>query len=116
MKLKIFALFIIPFILATFPSDKKVKEVAKNIKKGKIKLEEEVGLDPDKRWHTIHSELLEIDCESCHIEKYEENYLYQRKYKVPVEDAPGVVKREVCITCHREDGPALTKLYGKEEK
>lgn len=113
MKLKIFSLFIISFILTTFPSDKKVKEIAKNIKKGKIKLEEEAGLDFDKRWHKIHSELLEIDCESCHIEKYEENYLYQRKYKVPVEDAPGVVKREVCFKCHSKEGPASTKLYAK---
>lgn len=113
MKFIIFSLFIISFILTTFQSDKKVKEVAKNIKNGKIELKEEKGLEPDKRWHKIHSELLEMDCESCHIEKYEENYLYQRKYKVPEEDAPGVVKREVCIKCHKKEGPALTKLYGR---
>jgi hypothetical protein len=88
-----------------------VKKVAEDIKKGKIDVGGEYGMEIGQRYHKIHSEILGIDCEKCHIEKYEENYLYQRKYKLPEGDAPGVVKREVCIKCHKLKGPASLKLY-----
>jgi|Deesub1362A_J573_1020465.scaffolds.fasta_scaffold00006_328 hypothetical protein len=112
--LKFSMVFLIPFIFASLPKSNKVKEIAKDIKQGKIDVGEEYGMEPGKRWHKIHSEILEIDCDDCHIEKYDDNYIYQRKNKVPVRGAPGVVKSELCLECHRKGGPAKTELYGKK--
>lgn len=90
---------------------KEIEKIAREIKEGKIDAGKETGMEPGERWHNIHSEILKIECSYCHKEKYPENYLYQRKYKVPEREAPGVVMRELCIECHSEKGPAITKLY-----
>ena len=108
-------IFLIPFIFAGLPSQKKVKEISRAIWEGKIDVGTEYDMEPGQRWHNIHSEVLKIDCSDCHIEKYDNDYLYQRRYKVPVRDAPGVVKREVCLKCHREGGPTGMELYGKSK-
>jgi len=92
---------------------KNIKKIASDIKRGTINPGKEYGMEIGKRWHNIHSEILEIGCGKCHIEAYPDDYLYQRKYKVPVRDAPGVVRREICLECHKKGGPAETELYGK---
>jgi len=108
---KFYNFIIFPLIFWIIFTKVDVKKIAKDIKEGKIELGNEFGMEIGERYHKIHSEILGMDCENCHIERYEENYLYQRKYKVPVRDAPGVVKREICIKCHSSKGPASTKLY-----
>ena len=121
--MKKFALVLIPALVLSLGCMKKeveivkgkdIAKIAKDIKEGKINPGGEYGMEMDQRWHNIHSEILEIECEKCHIEKYPNDYLYQRRYKVPVRDAPGVVKREICLECHGVKGPAVTKLYGKK--
>ncbi len=92
--------------------EKKVAIISKEIKEGKIDVGEEYGMEIGQRWHNIHSEILEMKCSECHKVKFPNDYIYQRRYKVPVRDAPGVVMRELCIECHSKKGAAITKLYG----
>lgn len=111
-KISIFILIIpVGFLIGQDIRD--IRKIAEEIKGGKIDVGKEAGMELDQRWHNIHVNELNMDCEKCHIDRYEENYLYQRKHKVPERDAPGVVKREICLPCHKKGGPALTELYGK---
>lgn len=89
-------------------------QTTRSIKAGKINVGKDTGMEPEKRFHTIHNEVLGLECTSCHISGFAPDYLYQKKYKDP--DGPGHVDRGICLGCHKENGPAITKLYGTAEK
>ncbi len=87
---------------------------ARAIKAGKIKVGKITGMEPGKRFHNIHNKSLGIECQSCHISSFAKDYAYQSKYK----DIGGMghVDRGICLGCHKENGPAVTKLYGTAEE
>ncbi|WP_457556259.1 hypothetical protein [Candidatus Pyrohabitans sp.] len=85
-------------------------ETAEKIRSGEIDVGEEYGMELGKRWHNIHAEVLGLKCSYCHISGYADDFLYQRRYKLPVRDAPGVVDRAICLGCHKQNGPAR-ELY-----
>lgn len=87
---------------------------ARAIKSGKINVGKTSGMEPGKRFHNIHNKVLGLQCQSCHISGFAPDYAYQRKYKDVV--GMGHVDRGVCLGCHKENGPAVTKLYGTAEK
>lgn len=87
-------------------------DTAKKIASGEVDVGSEFGMEIGQRYHTIHVDTLGLACTTCHISGYADDYIYQRKYKVPVRGAPGVVDRGVCLGCHKENGPAVTALYG----
>lgn len=91
-----------------------LRQIAKAIAEGKIK----VGVVPDteigNRYHNIHNEVLGLECESCHISKQAPDSLLITRDQPPAEGAPGVIDRGSCLSCHKENGPAATKLYGTE--
>jgi len=101
------------FLLIPLTISIDISDVAKKIKNGEIDVGKNYGMGLEERYHKIHNEVLKIDCSSCHIEKYSDNYLYQRKYK---EFENGPVDRGICLGCHKENGPAETKLYGTASK
>jgi len=89
-----------------------LKDTAEAIAAGEVDVGEEYGMEDGQRYHTIHQEVLGLKCSSCHVDAYADDYVYQRRYKVPVRDAPGPVDRGLCLGCHKENGVAETKLYG----
>lgn len=89
-------------------------QTAKSIKAGKVKVGKVTGMELDKRFHNIHNKVLGLECSSCHISGFAPDYLYQAKYKTV--EGPGHVDRGICLGCHKENGPAATKLYGTAEK
>lgn len=101
------------FLLGSFLFAFGIPEIAKKIKKGEIDVGKEEGMGLEQRFHRIHNEVLGIDCSSCHLEKLPEDFLYQRKYKELPEDCPGQVDRSICLGCHKEDGPAISKFYSR---
>jgi hypothetical protein len=106
--------FAMGFVIVSFAFALDIPKTAKSIKSGKIKVGKSTGMEVDQRFHKIHNEVLGIDCVSCHISNFAPDYLYQRKYK----DVGGMghVDRGICLGCHKENGPAVTKLYGTAEK
>jgi len=89
-----------------------LKELAEKIRKGEIDVGKDYSMKLSGRFHTIHYKILGLDCKTCHVDKsYAKDFLYQRKYKVPVRGAPGVVDRNVCLGCHKQGGIA-TPWYG----
>lgn len=91
-----------------------IPATARAIKSGKIKVGKTTGMEPGKRFHNIHNKALGIQCQSCHISGFAQDYAYQKKYK----DIGGMghVDRGICLGCHKENGPAVTKLYGTAEE
>jgi hypothetical protein len=87
---------------------------AKAIKSGKIHIGKTIGMQPGERFHNIHNKELGLQCQSCHISSFAPDYVYQKKYK----DIGGMghVDRGICLGCHKENGPAVTKLYGTAER
>ncbi|MFN3739467.1 MAG: hypothetical protein ACK4TF_02185 [Thermodesulfovibrionales bacterium] len=87
---------------------------AKAIKAGKINVGKTTGMEQGKRFHNIHNKALGLQCQSCHISGFAPDYSYQKKYK----DIGGMghVDRGICLGCHKENGPAVTKLYGTAER
>ena len=89
-----------------------LKELAEKIRKGEIDVGNDYTMTLNGRFHRIHNKVLGLDCSACHVSSsYAKDFLYQRKYKVPVRSAPGVVDRGVCLGCHKEGGIA-TPWYG----
>lgn len=113
-KVTISAFVIIGLVFALYVLAQNIPEAAKSIKEGKIRVGEDKGMEPGKRYHNIHNEFLGLDCTSCHISEFSPDYVYQRKYK-EISDM-GHVDRGICLGCHKENGPAITKLYGTAEK
>jgi hypothetical protein len=87
-------------------------DTAERIAAGELDVGTEYGMELGQRYHTIHADTLGLACTTCHLKSYADDYVYQRRYKVPVRGAPGPVDRGVCLGCHKENGPAATSLYG----
>lgn len=87
---------------------------AKAIKAGKVNVGKTTGMEQGQRFHNIHNKALGLQCQSCHISGFAPDYAYQKKYK----DVGGMghVDRGICLGCHKENGPAVTKLYGTAER
>lgn len=93
-----------------------LREIAEKIRNGDIDVGKDYTMSLYGRYHTIHNKVLGLDCSTCHVSsKYADDFLYQRKYKVPVRGAPGVVDRGVCLGCHKAGGPAF-ELYGTADE
>lgn len=91
-------------------------ELAEKIRKGEIDVGNVYSMKPGARYHNIHANVLGLDCTTCHVaNKYPDDYLYQRKYKLPIRGAPGVVDRAVCLGCHTKGGIAH-ELYWPTSK
>ncbi len=88
-----------------------LKDLAEKIRNGEIDVGNDYSMTLNGRFHKIHVNVLGMSCTTCHISYYAKDYLYERKYKVPVRGAPGVVDRGVCLGCHKEGGIA-TPWYG----
>lgn len=117
MRRFLFIIVLIPFVVIFLSSSVislDLPKTAKAIREGKIKVGNVASLEFGKRFHNIHNRILGINCESCHIEKFAPDYLYQRRYKKL--EGPGHVDRGICLGCHKENGPAATKLYGAAGK
>lgn len=116
MRIKLFVTFMIIMSLmiavSAFAID--IPQTVKAIKSGKINVGKTTGMEPGKRFHNIHNKVFGLKCESCHISDFAPDYTYQKKYKDI--DGMGHVDRGICLGCHKENGPANTKLYGTAEK
>jgi hypothetical protein len=90
-----------------------ISVLAEMIRNGTIDVGTDYSMAPTARYHVIHSDILGLSEEACHIDdEYSEDFLYQRKYKEPdLRDSPGVVDRAICMSCHRAGGTA-NELYG----
>ncbi len=89
-----------------------LREIAEKIRNGEIDVGNDYTMSLNGRFHRIHNKVLGLDCSACHVSSsYAKDFLYQRKYKVPIRGAPGVVDRGVCLGCHKEGGIA-TPWYG----
>lgn len=91
-------------------------ETAEKIVKKKINVGKIPDMAFENRFHNIHNKVIGLECDSCHISGYRDDFLYQLKHKLPERDAPGVVDRGICLGCHKANGPAKTKLYGTAER
>lgn len=101
-------------ILSGYALALNLPQTAKSIKSGKINVGKTTGMELDKRFHNIHNKTLGLECPSCHISGFAPDYAYQKKYKNV--GGMGHVDRGICLGCHKENGPAVTKLYGTAEK
>lgn len=91
-----------------------VPGIAEEIRSGVIDVGDVYTIDRESaRFHTIHAETLELDCEICHMEQEmtEEQSMFDGQ-RVPF-TAEGPVAREVCLACHQ--GGEATDLYGPVE-
>lgn len=113
-KIAIAVILVMGMVFAGYAFALNIPETAKSIKAGKINVGKTTGMEPGKRFHNIHNKTLGLECTSCHIKGFAPDYAYQKKYK----DVGGMghVDRGVCLGCHKENGPAVTKLYGTAEK
>ena len=89
-----------------------LRDIAEKIRNGEIDVGNDYTMTLDGRFHRIHNKVLGLDCAACHVSSYAKDFLYQRKYKVPIRSAPGVVDRGICLGCHKEGGIA-TPWYGR---
>lgn len=82
-------------------------DLVEQIKAGEIEIGDDYGMGLDQRFHTIHTDVIDMDCSQCHVD--------EAPYEIaqPSEDAPSPVDRRVCLGCHL-NGPA-TKFYEPKE-
>ncbi len=108
-------MWLLAFVLLLFsigyPQEfKSLEDIAKLIREGKIKVGKDYTMSFGGRFHNIHTKVIGMDCSACHLNKYPKDFLYIRRYKVPVRGAPGVVDRSMCISCHK-GGKVATQWY-----
>jgi hypothetical protein len=104
--------------LAAFPSwaqqdediETDLEITARQIRSGEIPVAGPLSMDYRKgRFHTIHIDLLGLDCGTCHWgERYQDDYLLVRKDEVLRKRAKGQADRQVCVACHQRGGIATT--------
>ena len=90
---------------------------AEQIQEGKVDVGKLYSMDVKKgRFHLIHSEEIDLNCESCHVAKvYAKDYLLVDRVNAE-RNALGegktgkadVVDRSVCLGCHKTGGIATT--------
>lgn len=114
IKIAIAVILVTGLVFAGYALALNIPQTAKSIKAGKINVGKVTGMELGKRFHNIHNKILGLECTSCHISGFAPDYAYQQKYK----DVGGMghVDRGICLGCHKENGPAVTKLYGTAEK
>ncbi len=124
MKTKIMAMglgamlsILTPFALHAGEDGMDLADTAEAIRNGDIDVGKEYSMHKKRgRYHRIHSEVLGLECEACHVsKKYAPDYLLVNrqeeearalgKGKRPKAD---VVDRAVCMGCHKENGVAHT--------
>ena len=93
-----------------------IKEVPMNlpvtaeaIQAGEIDVGTEYGLGPDQRYHKIHTTVLGLACDTCHIAEVNTTDQVFSAWNVSPQ-APGPVDRRGCLGCHHA-GPG-SDLYG----
>lgn len=87
--------------------------IAEDIRSGAIDVGDDYTLDLRRaRFHEIHAEVLELDCEACHMEELTGlQEIFYTQDKPESEEPP--VPRGVCLVCHQ--GGEATELYGPGE-
>jgi hypothetical protein len=90
---------------------------SEQIQEGKVDVGKLYSMDDKKgRFHLIHSEELDLNCESCHVAKqYAKDYLLVDRANAE-RNALGegktgkadVLDRSVCLGCHKTGGIATT--------
>jgi len=83
---------------------------ARQIRSGEIPVAGALSMDYRKgRFHTIHIDLLGLDCGTCHWgDKFQDDYLLVRKDEVLRKRAKGQANRQSCVACHQQGGIATT--------
>ncbi|RMF15318.1 MAG: hypothetical protein D6758_09955 [Gammaproteobacteria bacterium] len=89
-----------------------LSRVAEKLRNHEIKIEQGPGMDREHgRFHVIHSDVLMLDCSTCHGKpKYREGVLNFSKFKPFPVKAKGQFEKDVCLGCHQEGGIA-TSFY-----
>lgn len=87
-----------------------LEKIAKAIRDGKEPVFGKLTMDYRKgRFHTIHIDLLGLDCGTCHWgERYHDDFLLVRRDEILRKRAKGQASREACIACHQKGGIATT--------
>jgi len=89
------------------------------IRDGEVDVGDRYGMDQNRgRFHRIHSEELDVTCDSCHVgDKYAPDFLVLNRANAERKAAGvgkgkeiGVVDRSMCLGCHTSGGVA-TKWY-----
>ena len=92
-------------------------DTAEAIRDGKIDVGKRYDMNKKKgRYHLIHSEVLGLECEACHVsKKYAPDYLLVSRDEEERRAAGHgkgpkieVVDRAVCLGCHKRNGVAHT--------
>ncbi len=93
-----------------------IKEVPRNlpvtaeaIQEGEIDVGTDYGFGLEQRYHKIHTTVLGLECDTCHIAKAETTDKVFSAWNVSPQ-APGPVDRRGCLGCHSA-GPG-SDLYG----
>ena len=90
---------------------------AEQVQQGKVDVGKLYSMDDRKgRFHLIHSEELDLNCESCHVAKdYAPDYLLvdrDNAHRQAMGEGKGskadVLDRSVCLGCHKTGGIATT--------
>lgn len=94
-------------------SEANIAEVSEALREGKIDVGDMYSIDFKKgRYHVIHTDVLGLDCTSCHYgDAYRQDYLLVGKSKPYAKRAKGRYDRTVCLGCHRVGGEG-TAFYG----
>ena len=101
-----------------------ISTYAEKIRKGEVDVGKRYDMDDKKgRFHLIHSEELDLNCESCHVAKdYAKDYLLVNRYNAhrkALGEGKGrkadVLDRSVCLGCHKTGGVA-TVWYQTADK
>jgi len=98
---------------------------SEQIQEGKVDVGKLYSMDDKKgRFHLIHSEELDLNCESCHVAvDYAPDYLLVGRYNAhrqAIGEGKGggkadVLDRSVCLGCHKTGGIA-TAWYQTADK
>ena len=80
---------------------------ARNIRSGEIPVFGDLSMDYRKgRFHTVHIDLLGLDCGTCHWgERFQNDYLLDEVLR---KRAKGQATRQSCVACHQQGGIATT--------
>ncbi|MDH3473575.1 MAG: hypothetical protein OEM59_07770 [Rhodospirillales bacterium] len=92
--------------------------VAKDIKEGKADVGTEYSMGfGTGRFHTIHTNVLGLTCETCHGgTEYQPDFILLRKYEADTSGSPGKVDQSSCLGCHKSGGIGTTLYTGRATK